>query len=1236
MADLLLSALVPVVMEKATDILVQRISDMWGLADQRERLHDKLLAVQHVLTDAEERGDANPAVKSWLAKLTSAAYDADDVLDEFLYEERRRDAVRRGHKVGTSSGFFSLENSILFRYKMSGKLKEVVGRIDELVTEMERFKFVEGRQGRVVDRDRTISYVIDSEVVGRRDDKENLVKLLTEVHPTENLMVLPVVGMGGLGKTTLAKLAYNDPRVKEHFKLLIWVCVSEEFEVGALAKLIIETVIQKNCEVPCNNMELLQSRLRQEISGKRYLLVLDDVWNEDVNKWDQLRPLLKCGDLGSAIVVTTRSGIVATIMGTVESYNLSCLGEEDSWSLFHKRAFSKGVKECQELVEIGTKMVQNCQGLPLAIKTLGSLMSSKYEVREWSAVLKESRFWEQKTAKDKVLPVLRLSFDHLSSSMKQCFAFCAVYPKDYEMDKEKLIQFWIANGFIPSDGSSSPEMIGNDIFNELAWRSFFQEVRQVCPGRWKRANPWEREDGHCSETKCKMHDLMHDLAQSIMGYKCQSIMHGLSQFNRPMINVHHISINKIPLDMKKVIDYFPSIRSLISWSNNDLSVKNLEFIKSNSLRTLELPRRHIEKTIFTPQKMKHLRYLEFSTYGITSLPEEISTLYLLQTLRLFNCLNLQKLPEGMRYMSSLRHLYIGFFDKLQRMPKGLGQLNCLQTLTIYIVGTDDGNGIGELNNLNNLSGQLHLYNLREIKHVVDAREANLMAKQNLDDLALCWGIPEGNWKLPESNAPGVMHCDPFEVLDALKPCNKLKVLKIEEYRGDKLPVWMTEYQMLENLIELYIIQCTECRKVPPVEKLPFLRILKLIHLDNLMHLCNSASTSAKGGEDVQVAFPSLKNITLSELPELCSWYEGEVGNKSSLIFPKLTTLEVIYCPKLTAIPILPSIISMTVKGNKYLSCFAAGLTTLHKLSLESQDGNETLSFQPWESLNELFLGNYNSIVPVDAKEGEQSITPTKCQSLIISKMIPSNTSLWFWKCFTFLNSLCIKNWDSLIYWPEEVFRFLNCLEHINVIECPNFLGSKLESTVGTSITEVLLPKLQGLLIDNCPNLVEIPKCSLSIQELDIQCCSKLHCLPEWLGNMVALKWLKIWECESFNTLPLSMGDLARLESLLIIGCPNLAYLPEGMEGLKALKQLSMRECPKIRALPEGLLQQVKNLNQLWIEDCPHLEKHFRKYGKYRHLISEIRLTNVGEESTSNLLKDLMLALPSCKNTCFSA
>ncbi|XP_078158163.1 putative disease resistance protein RGA4 [Carex rostrata] len=225
MADLLLSPLIKIVVQKSGDSLVQRIGEMWGIDDQRKRLHGKLLAVQAVLTDAEEKGDANPAVKYWLAELKSVAYDPDDVLDEFCYEELRRDAMKRGHKAGNVSRLFSLENPILFRFKMSRKLKEVVGRIDELVTEMERFKFVQGRQGRAVHHVITHSYVIDSEVVGREKDRENLVKLLIEVCPTINPMVLPVVGMGGLGKTTLAQLVYNDPKVKEYFNLQLWICV---------------------------------------------------------------------------------------------------------------------------------------------------------------------------------------------------------------------------------------------------------------------------------------------------------------------------------------------------------------------------------------------------------------------------------------------------------------------------------------------------------------------------------------------------------------------------------------------------------------------------------------------------------------------------------------------------------------------------------------------------------------------------------------------------------------------------------------------------------------------------------------------------------------------------------------------------------------------------------------------------------------------------------------------------
>ncbi|XP_078158321.1 putative disease resistance protein RGA3 [Carex rostrata] len=1234
MADLLLSALIPVVMSKAADSLFQRIGEMWGINDQRERLHNMLLEIQAVLPDAEEKANSNAAVKSWLEKLQSAAYEADDLLDEFCYEELRQDAIRRGQKVGNVSDFFSLENPALIRYRLSGKLKNVLGRVDGLVVQMGRFDFVHGQRVHVVNRIRTDSLVVESKVVGRDEDKEKVVQLLLEGHENDDLIVVPIVGMGGLGKTTLAQLVYNDPRVKEYFDLTLWVCVSEEFNIGHLVKLIVE-LVEGGCNLSVDNMEMLQRRLGQVLCGKRYVLVLDDVWNENAHEWERLRAILNCGNSGTVVIVTTRSEKVATIMGTVETYNLGCLDEEDSWCLFHKRAFSKGVKECQELVQIGRKMVHNCRGLPLAINALGSLMSFKYEVREWLDVLQESRTWEQSSVKEEVLLVLRLSYDHLPSYMKMCFAFCAVYPKDYVMDKDKLIQFWMANGFIPSDGSSSPEMKGNNIFNELVWRSFFEEIKQVGPVRihcWtdKFAYPWEE---HCFQTKFKMHDLMHDLAQSIMGIKCLSTSEVPAQVNKSMIKVHHVSVSTTPVDINKVIDCFPSIRSLIySYCPKGSSyVKNIGFLKPNSLRTLELRVVPIGKTIFTAGKIKHLRYLELSISECTSLPDAISTLYLLQTLRLPHCWHLEKLPEGMRYMSSLRHLCITEpCPKLRSMPEGLGQLNCLQILTTYIVGSDAGNGIMELNNLNNLHGQLHLYNLREIKHAVDARQANLIAKQNLDDLALCWGMPKNYDNIPESNAPKVMHCDPFEVLDALKPCNNLKVLKIKDYRGKNFPVWMIEYQMLENLIELYIIGCRECTRIPPVEKLPFLQNIKLKHLDNLRILCT------EGGEDARIAFPSLKTMVLSEMPELCSWCDGEKGNRSLLIFPELKALEVINCPKLTAMPIVPSLKSMSAIGNKDLSRFATALTTLHDLSLVGHGGNESLSFQPWESLNKLNLGKYDNIVLVGAKEGEVSITQTKCRSLsfLAVSNIPLNTALWFWKCFTFLENLQIDGCDSLIYWPEEVFRSLNCLRYLRISKCLNFLGSQLELPVGRSITEVFLPKLEKLDIVGCPNLVEVPKCSTINNMLRIGSNPKLQTLPEWLGSMIALKDLYILRCESLHCLPRSIGGLTSLETLCINGCPNLTHLPEGMEGLEALDLLWIKECPKIRVLPEGLLQHLKNLNDFRIEGCPHLERHFRMFGNYRHLISKIPITKFGEQRRSDILKNLALSLPSCKITCF--
>ncbi|KAJ4819860.1 NBS-LRR-like resistance protein [Rhynchospora pubera] len=1210
MADLLVSAVIPAVLKKVGDSLVQRIGEMWGIDDQRERLHSILLEVQAVLPDAEERVNANLAIKSWLEKIKSAAYDADDLLDEFCYEELRQDAVRHGQKVGNLSGFFSLENPALFQYKMSRKLKKIVGRICDLVVQMRTFRFGQGQHVSVANRAKTDSLVVESEVAGRDEDKEEIVRILLDSSEIADLTIVPVVGMGGLGKTALAQLVYNDSRVQKHFKLSLWVCVSTEFNISLLVKSIIELA-----------MELLKNRLHQGLAGKRFLLVLDDVWNENVDEWKRLRSMLNCGDLGSTIILTTRSGRVVSIMGTVENYNMGCLGEEISWNLFRKRAFSMGVKESRELVEIGKKMVQNCGGLPLAINTLGSLMSYKNELREWLAIYEDSKIWETRSADNQVLPVLKLSYDQLPPYMKQCFAFCAIFPKDYEMDKEKLIQYWMAHGFIPSNGPGSLEMKGSDIFNELAWRSFFHDVKQVCPSTLVYAHRSQKKptkdlglsvlspitlrygkgDGYCSEIKCKMHDLMHDLAQSIMGAECLSTLETPAQLNQPIIDIRHISTKNVPLDINKTMNCFPSLRSLISTCRNGSGyARNIGFLKSNSLRILEFKvyNRLLEKTRVTPENMKYLRYLELRCSD-TLLPEAISTLYLLQTLRLSLCAQLLKLPEGMRYMTSLRHLHIEKCYNLISMPSGFGVLNRLQKLTTYIVGAGLGNSIAELKNLN-LHGTLNLYNLREVRDVVNAREANLIAKVNVDNLALCWGKPDNyrraDFEVAGSNDPDIVHCNPHEVLNALKPCDKLKVLQVTQYTGDEFPVWMTEYSMLENLIELYIIDCRQCTNIPPVDKLPFLQILDLKFLNNLIHLCHSGSNSGESGEDTPVAFPSLKVMVLSGIPNLSSWCEVEVENEASLTFPVLKKLDIINCPKLTSMPISPLLEKLSIKGNKTLSCFATRLTTLQGLLLENHGrdakiSNESLSFQPWECLNNLSISGYDNILPIDANGGnEESLTLTKCQCLnltscnfILSSDIVPNSSLWFWKCFMFLEELVIRHCENLIYWPEEELRCLICLKSIYVGFCPYFLGSPSKR----SITGSLLPKLEFIWIEHCPNLVEIPKRSTSVRGVFINGCPKLQCLPEWLGSMVTLRKLKIVDCEKVQSLPLTIGGLTSLEKLVISRCPN------------------------IRVLPEGLLHQLKNLDQLQIECCPHLERQFKNDSKYRCQTSKLRFTKIG-------------------------
>ncbi|OMO55607.1 Disease resistance protein [Corchorus capsularis] len=444
MADALLSAVVNTILDNINSLWLQEFGITGGLKTELESLQSTLTTIQAVLLDAEEKQWTSEAIKNWLRKLKDAAYDVDD-----------RESKSQSCLVdGTNLEFLNLFEE-----------------------EDEQY-----------------------------EDKEKIVNVLfnTRLRDENDLSIYAICGMGGLGKTTLIQLVYNDERVERAFDLRIWVCVSDSFEVIRLTRAIIESIDVSSCEI--KELDPLQRHLQERLMRKRFLLILDDVWSESSAKWESLRNPLMSGANGSTVIVTTRIEKVAHIMATpiLPIYHLGYLPEHDSWLLFKQRAFQRESEgNNMKLERIGKQIVKKCGGVPLAVKALGSMLRLKRKESEWLSV-KESEIWELSDDGSSILPALRLSYDNLPPYLRQCFAYCCIFPKDTKMDKSWLIELWIANGFVPPRGQRELCEIGDEIFNELSWRSFFQDVK-------------EHHDGTIT---CKMHDLIHDLAISIMRFEC--------------------------------------------------------------------------------------------------------------------------------------------------------------------------------------------------------------------------------------------------------------------------------------------------------------------------------------------------------------------------------------------------------------------------------------------------------------------------------------------------------------------------------------------------------------------------------------------------------------------------------------------------------------------------------------------------------------------------------------------
>ncbi|KAM1625961.1 hypothetical protein FF1_014353 [Malus domestica] len=669
--------------EKLTSIASEEICLAWGVKADLQKLGYTMSIIKDVLLDAEEKQKHNKQLRSWLQQLNDVFLDAEDLLDEFECEALRRQVVRGSGTTRKVRRFFSRSNPVAFRLRVGHEIKDIRERLHELKDDKNfsdlRTVHHHPHLGDHVrgNRNTTHSFVRASEVIGRETEKNEIVDLLMvrgddhQGGDNRNVSIIPIVGLGGLGKTTLAKLVYNDERLVGSFELRMWQYVSVDFDVTRLTKEILGSALGTQISEGLS-LDQLQAQLRDALKDKKFLLVLDDVWNEDRIKWSELRDLLIEGaKIGSKILVTTRNISVASIMSTVGTYiNLEVLSFEDSLSLFVKCAFEEGQeRQHPSLYEMGKDIVRKCGGVPLAVKTLGSQLYSKTDERQWK-LIRDSEIWELEREGDgHILPALKLSYTQLPSHLKQCLACCSILPKNYiEFDSRELINNWMAHGILESrdHGNMELEDVGELYFKELWDRSFFQNVKDY--------------------TFCyrfDMHDVIHDLVQSVA--QGESFIVDSAGTKGVSENVRHLTFLEVGQNVSTTLQKLNKVRTIQveSCENIDESFLSTCISRFKYLRVLKLTNASWELLPISIGSLKHLKSLNLAGNAIiTQVPNSICKLQSLQTLSLSRCVNLEELPRDMRKLISLR--YLDFTTKQSSFPdNGVGCLTSLRNLSIF-------------------------------------------------------------------------------------------------------------------------------------------------------------------------------------------------------------------------------------------------------------------------------------------------------------------------------------------------------------------------------------------------------------------------------------------------------------------------------------------------------------------------------------------------------------------------
>ncbi|KAJ1273941.1 hypothetical protein BS78_05G024400 [Paspalum vaginatum] len=1220
-----LSGILNILANKLAPLVIKQHSSIVGVTK------DLQVLVEEINCWLEKVGyEAMGSDKLWITQLKHVAYDVDDIIDEFHLEAEKHEADGGNHIV--SKCLITKAKSFLLKCKAARKIQEVKERFAAIVKQRTEFSAIVNSLhsshpvphiNRPARAKPTLSIVDETSVRGRDQEKHEIISKLVDNKNQKIIKIVSIIGLDGCGKTTLAKLVFNDSNnVKEHFEVRIWVHVSQEFDVENLVK-----------------------KLFEAISGEK----------------SESYPLQKMAEIISDKL--TGIGIcfikVAEAVQSTEPFNLPFLSEVDSWAVF-SQSFGMAIKGLgSEFLQTGRQIVNKCGGVPLAIIVLAGVLRDKRWVEEWKAV-RESNLLDVKVEdkEHRVSACLKLSYFHLPSHLKQCFTICSLYPKGHRIYKEQLIDLWIAHNMINlTIGLDYLEDIGDEHFNSLVQVSFLQDVCEF-KGR----------------VSCKMHDLVHDLSRSIMreeistnvpedaasstkGYRYFSLTEGprKSLPKRVFKHARAIYVDKgRDVVFSEALENAKHLRSIIVNFNCSAAVlaaifqiKNLKYLEISQLRCESLPEAisdiwsmqavHLTDSSFfelpkSVGKLQKLRTLNLSgCWKLECLPDSIGDCNMLSSIVLCKCIRLTTLPNSVGTLQKLRTLNLSHSRKLKPLPDSIGDCNMLTNIDLCncknLVAVPKR--IGKNKNLRvlRLGGteieklpssiitltNLECLDLRECLKLVELPEGidklEKLQVLNLEDCLSLRGMPVGIGqlcrleKLPffivgegEKFAGiselanigrdterliirGIEHA--LEKDNAHKPCLKRKTnlqsLKLEWGRHHKGEV-ITELEeaVLDGLEPPAGIKNLEIKgysgrkyarwmhnqvggEVKGLAYFQFLRVMKLSDFLNLKHL------------EGLVELPCLEELKLHRMPSLESISRGP----------------------------FPSLVKLEMEG-------------LHSLETVSLVAERTMSYgEEEESCSN--RAHHLGLVQVDIID---------CPMLKRKTFLPFSGHLkqWgltdgvHWRNSTFVHSrLRRKGHDWVLRQDVRALESLDILFSEALTEVPESLGSlaslqSLRLTNCSKIRKLLeclgaIGSLQKLSIWNCFHLSSLPQSMgqlTSLQELWIGSCHALHQLPECLGELSSLRtlhledlgniksfpqslqYLKIAECDALHELPRGLGDLRSLCKLNINGVPSVTCFPKSMWQLSSLKKLCV-SCTGLTSLPQGMegMASLENLRISW-------------------------------------------------------